>query len=121
MRVAVAEPTPSAQTLATKGRALTIAGSLVIALGAALTIAAPLYLNSRATPDTPGCDPCLGGLDGLNGTIGLAVSGTVAFGIGVPLLAYGIDDLRRSNKARLTSMAVHIDNGGATISLAGRF
>ena len=119
-RAASADEAPSARHLAARGRGLTIAGVIVTALGVGLVLAAPIILATADTnSSTCGSDMC--GAFAILGAGMFAGLGSVALGVGIPLLAVGADDTRRAGRLGVTSMAARIETGGASLSFSGRF
>jgi hypothetical protein len=111
-----AEP-PHAADHRRRSTALTATGAAFTAIGVGLILAVPIALT-QTRGDRNACgDLCF--LDNLFNAGAVAGAGSVALGVGIPLLAVGASEAKHG--AQLTSVAVRSENGGATVSLSGRF
>ena len=113
---------PSHQARERRGVTLRVVGGLFTALGLGLAVAAPIVaLAPRPKHDGYCGDSDACGLGALleGGTIGGASS--VALAIGIPLVAVGVDDRRKVEKAMLTSLRLQADGSHASIAIAARF
>jgi hypothetical protein len=108
---------PTREQLHRRSVGLSAAGGLFTAIGIALVIASPIA--AAKAPEHDCGDVCFVGAF-VNGCV-VAAAGSVALGVGIPLLAVGADDANRAAKLRLTTITLRSERGAGIVSLSGRF